>query len=79
MSQLDDRCVAVGIAKRQLLVVAVLAELTSGQIELVRELQGRPVSSLSFSAASSMSVIVIPSRNSRSSWVDICASISAPD
>ena len=36
---LDDRHLAVGIAKRRLFVVAVLAAFTSAQLELVRELR----------------------------------------
>jgi hypothetical protein len=36
---LDDRHVAVGIAKRQLFVVAVLAASTPAQLELVADLR----------------------------------------
>lgn len=37
--ELDDRHVAVAVAKRQLFVVAILAAATPAQVELVRELR----------------------------------------
>jgi hypothetical protein len=38
---LDDRDVAVGVAKRQLFVVAVVRDSSADQLELVRELRDR--------------------------------------